>query len=90
MEQSLVRRCIDKDFESILSVINDGAKAYVGHIPSDCTHDPYMSGDDLVKEIASGVEFWACSSSEELIAVMGMQSVQDVVLIRHAYVRGKS
>jgi N-acetylglutamate synthase-like GNAT family acetyltransferase len=46
-----------------------------------------MTKEELRYEIADGVEFWAYEHEGELIGVMGVQQVQDVALIRHAYVR---
>jgi GNAT superfamily N-acetyltransferase len=46
-----------------------------------------MSREDLRREIESGVRFWGYHDNGELIGVMGIQDVQDVTLIRHAYVR---
>ncbi|MFQ5917488.1 MAG: GNAT family N-acetyltransferase, partial [Candidatus Binatia bacterium] len=34
-----------------------------------------------------GVEFWGFEEDGNLVGVMGIQHVQDVTLIRHAYVR---
>jgi N-acetylglutamate synthase-like GNAT family acetyltransferase len=39
------------------------------------------------QEIKSGVCFWGYDEEGELVGVMGIQDVQDVTLIRHAYVR---
>jgi GNAT superfamily N-acetyltransferase len=52
----MIRRCDDRDFDVIRTIINDGAQAYRGIIPT----------------------------------VMGIQAVEDVTLIRHAYVRTDS
>lgn len=87
MEQGLIRPCTDDDLEAIWEVINDGAQAYRGVIPPDRLHDPYMSKDHLRAEIADGVRFWACEKDGAIAAVMGNQQVEDVTLIRHAYVR---
>lgn len=83
----MIDRCNQDDFEAIYAIINDGAEAYRGTIPEDCWHDPFMSRDALRQEIASGVRFWGCRDGGELLGVMGIQDVQDVNLIRHAYVR---
>jgi len=45
-----------------------------------------MPKDELQHEIDSGVEFWGYNHRSELVGVMGIQLVQDVALIRHAYV----
>ncbi len=83
----MIRPCRDIDFEAIYSIINDAAEAYRGVIPADCWHVPYMSREELRQEIKSGVCFWGYDEGGELVGVMGIQDVQDVTLIRHAYVR---
>lgn len=83
----MIRQCTDNDFEAILEIINDAARAYKGVIPSDRWNDPYMPEEYLRHEIESGVAFWGYEENGELIGVMGIQDVQDVTLIRHAYVR---
>jgi GNAT superfamily N-acetyltransferase len=83
----MIRRCHAHDFELIFAIINDGARAYRGIIPQDCLHDPYMSREDLQHEIDQGVMFWGYEDAGTLVGVMGIQSVKDVTLIRHAYVR---
>jgi GNAT superfamily N-acetyltransferase len=75
---------------SICDVINDAAEAYRGVIPADRWHEPYMPLQDLRAEIAAGVEFWGIHRENNLIAVMGLQPVKDVALIRHAYTRTAS
>ena len=45
-----------------------------------------MSADELAREIDAGVEFWGYEDGGQLLGVMGVQSVEDVDLIRHAYV----
>jgi N-acetylglutamate synthase-like GNAT family acetyltransferase len=73
--------------ERIALVVNDGARAYQGHVPADCLRDPYMSMEELTSEIENGVMFWGCEEDGEPVGVMGLQEVKDVVLIRHAYVK---
>jgi GNAT superfamily N-acetyltransferase len=86
----MIRRCHARDFESIWAIINDGAQAYKGIIPADRWTEPYMSKEKLQHEIEDRVIFWGYEQAETLIAVMGIQQVQDVTLIRHAYVRTTS
>lgn len=86
----MIRVCGQEDFEEIWAIVNDGAKAYKGVIPQDCFHQPYMSKQELQKEIAAGVAFWGFEEDGALLGVMGIQSVQEVMLIRHAYVRSAS
>jgi GNAT superfamily N-acetyltransferase len=89
-EARMIRRCDDRDFETIWTIINDGAQAYKGIIPDDRWTDPYMSREKLQHEIDAGVAFWGYEDSGHLAGVMGIQEVQDVILIRHAYVRTSS
>jgi N-acetylglutamate synthase-like GNAT family acetyltransferase len=83
----MIRRCEERDFELIWAIINDGAQAYKGIIPVDRWTEPYMSREKLQHEIDDGVVFWGCEEAGTLAGVMGIQPVQDVTLIRHAYVR---
>ena len=83
----MIRRCEERDFELIWTIINDGAQAYKGIIPVDRWTEPYMSREKLQHEIDDGVVFWGCEEAGTLAGVMGIQPVQDVTLIRHAYVR---
>ncbi|HTZ57367.1 MAG TPA: GNAT family N-acetyltransferase [Acidobacteriaceae bacterium] len=83
----MIRRCSEQDFEPIWNIINDGAEAYRGTIPEDRFTTPYMSKEKLRHEIADGVMFWGYQDDAALTGVMGLQHVDDVTLIRHAYVR---
>jgi GNAT superfamily N-acetyltransferase len=80
----VIRRCSSP--AAIAAVVNAAAVAYRGVIPADRWHEPYMPVSEVEAEIAAGIEFWGFSSEGELLGVMGMQPVDDVVLIRHAYV----
>jgi len=82
-----IRRCNQEDFEEIYEIINDAAQAYKGVIPPDCWKEPYMSREELQREIESGIDFWGYEEGGRLIGVMGIQHVRDVTLIRHSYVR---
>lgn len=83
----MIRQCHDSDFATIHAIINDSAEAYKGVIPADCWNEPYMSEDELRTEMDEDVLFWGYEEEGELIGVMGIQHVQNVTLIRHAYVR---
>jgi len=83
----MIRPCEPRDFDAIYAIINDAAQAYKDVIPEDRWHDPYMPLEELRHEIAQGVRFWGYEEGGELIGVIGLQHVQDVSLIRHAYVR---
>jgi len=71
----------------MFEIINDAAGAYKEVIPADCWAEPYMSGDELRREIEDGVQFQGVVEAGRLVGVMGIQHVRDVSLIRHAYVR---
>lgn len=83
----MIRPCSAMDVPVILEIINDAAGAYRGVIPADCWAEPYMSEEELRREIDDGVQFWGVEEAGRLVGVMGIQHVRDVSLIRHAYVR---
>ena len=83
---SCIRPCRDHERAAIQAIVNAAAEAYRGVIPDDCWHEPYMDLRELDREIAGGIQFWGYEAEDALIAVMGIQSVVDVDLIRHAYV----
>lgn len=79
--------CSAADNDAILEIVNDAATSYRGAIPLDFSHEPYMSREQLDAELAAGVSFSGFREGGVLVAVMGIQHVSDVTLIRHAYVR---
>ena len=85
-----IRLAGQEDFDAILAVINDAAQAYRGVIPPDCWHEPYMSADELKREIEKQVVFWVLEEEGFLPSVMGLQDKGDVALVRHAYTRTES
>ena len=82
----MIRQCTDTDFATIRMIINDAAQAYHGIIPRDRWKEPCMSEDELRQEIVDGVVFWGYEEEGDLSGVMGLQDVEDMTLIRHAYV----
>jgi GNAT superfamily N-acetyltransferase len=83
--------CRPDDNLTILAIVNAAAERYRGAIPDDCWHEPYMSADELARDIGSGVAFYGCEDRHaQLVGIMGMQRVKDVTLVRHAYVRPTS
>lgn len=88
-DSQLISLCATEERPVIAEIINEAAQAYKGVIPADRWHEPYMSRADLDAEIARGVVFYGFREGGELVGVMGIQEVQDVTLIRHAYVRTK-
>ena len=74
-----------EDVSNILYVINNAALKYKEVIPDDCWHEPYMSEQELLNEFDSGVRMFGYEKDSVLVGVMGIQELQDVTLIRHAY-----
>lgn len=86
--EGIIRPCSPAEFAEIGVIVNDAARRYAGVIPADCYHEPYMPSAELQAEIDAGVRFWGyAGGGGELLGVMGIQDVEDVTLIRHAYVR---
>ena len=83
----IFRQCVDADFDSVYFIINEAAAAYDALIPPEHNVQPYMSRDEFRTELVAGVDFWGYEENGALRAVMGIQRVLDVVLIRHAYTR---
>jgi GNAT superfamily N-acetyltransferase len=81
-----IRPIRDDERAEALTIINDAAQRYHGVIPEDRWHEPYFSAEYLASEIESGVRFFGYEADGELLGVMGVQDVDDVTLIRHAYV----
>jgi GNAT superfamily N-acetyltransferase len=86
----MIRECNPAEFDDICAVINEAAAAYRGVIAADCWKEPYMSGEELRREAEDQVLFWGCFDGDQLLAVMGLQQVDDVALVRHAYTRPAS
>ena len=73
------------DTSKILHVINDASLRYKGIIPDNCSHEPYMSEQELIVEFSDGVHMFGYHQDNKLIGVIGFQKKKDVTLIRHAY-----
>ena len=83
----MIRALTDADRPEIFAVVNQAAEAYRGIIPPDRWKEPYMPESELAAEIAAGIAFSGWEDGDGLQGVMGVQPVEDVILIRHAYVR---
>jgi GNAT superfamily N-acetyltransferase len=81
----MIKECTKIDSSKILHVINDAAKKYKDIIPDDCWHEPYMSEQELIDEFNDEVRMYGYHDNNKLIGVIGIQEVQDIILIRHAY-----
>lgn len=86
----MIRLCTPADLEAVCDVINDASVAYRDAIPSDRLKHPYMPMRELREEIEAGVVFWGMFEESGPQAVMGLQHVADVALVRHAYTRTAS
>ncbi len=53
----MIRICTPDDLDFIYSVIADGSPKYRGIIPAGCWKEPYVSLEELISEISSGVIF---------------------------------
>ena len=73
------------DFSKILQIINEASLKYKGVIPDNCWNEPYMSEQELIGEFNDGVRMYGYHHNNILIGVIGVQEVEDVILIRHAY-----
>jgi GNAT superfamily N-acetyltransferase len=81
----MIRECTAGDADRIYLIINEAAKAYDGVIEADCYHQPYMPREELEREMQR-VTFHGWEAGGGLVGIMGLEPVQDVTLIRHAYV----
>ncbi len=54
----MIQQCKAEEFDEIYEVVNDAAAAYKGTIPPDRWKEPYMSKEELRREIDDGVKFW--------------------------------
>jgi len=85
----MICKLLPSDVDSVLRVVNDAAQAYKGVIPDDRWKEPYMSAEELKKEIEAGVRFYGWVEDDTLLGVMGIQHIKDTTLIRHSYVLTK-
>src|SRR5688572_26371805 len=83
----MIKKCDRQDFYTIYSIINDAVFTYHGIIANDGWHKPYMPVEELRRQIDEGVGFWKYTEAEKILGVIGIQLKEDVMLIRHLYVR---
>jgi GNAT superfamily N-acetyltransferase len=81
----MICKLSNTNIQEIITVINEAATAYKGKIPADRLKEPYMDIQELKEEFQSGVQFYGYMENDNLVAVMGIQPINDVTLIRHAY-----
>ncbi len=82
----MIRPVKSFEFDEVLRVINEAAKAYKGVIPQDRWKEPYMPPDELEEEIRSGVGFFGYEGETGLVGVAGIQPFEDTTLVRHTYI----
>jgi GNAT superfamily N-acetyltransferase len=71
--------------ERICRVINEAARAYQPIMPAGFDPDQYFTQADLEKDLHS-INFFGATHGANLVGVIGYQPLQDVALVRHAYV----
>ncbi len=84
---TMIQKYKNSDFDRLFEIINDAAQAYKGIIPEDRWHEPYMTPEELQREIDDGIVFWCMEEDGQLLGIMGIQDKEDVTLIRHAYIK---
>ena len=83
-----IKICDQNDEATILTIINESAKAYKGVIPADRYHEPYLPMNELRREMDE-MTFFAYEENGILVGVVGYQPVKEVTLVRHLYVLPK-
>jgi ribosomal protein S18 acetylase RimI-like enzyme len=83
----MIRKLLSTDFTAIYETINEAARVYKSAIPEDRWKEPYMQKSELCEEISLGVQFYGWITDNVLAGVMGIQTLKDVTLIRHSYIR---
>ncbi|AKG53754.1 hypothetical protein DGWBC_1099 [Dehalogenimonas sp. WBC-2] len=83
--QTAIQKLSDTDRQMILRIVNAAAERYGGVIPEDCYHEPYMTETELRREMQK-MTFYGTVQDGIITGVIGYQPVDDVTLIRHAYV----
>jgi GNAT superfamily N-acetyltransferase len=81
----MIKKLSLKDSNIIYKVINEAVRAYRGVIPEECYHEPYMSKEELHREIVN-MTFFGWEQGGKNIGVIGIQTVKDITLVRHTYV----
>lgn len=80
-----IRALTVSDRGAAVTVINTGAEWYREFLGTDEIHQPEMTLDEWMTE-ARRMTWYGAFEGEELVAVMGLEYVEDVALIRHVYV----
>ncbi len=81
-----IRPLTPGDRDAALAVINEAARWYREFLPPGEYHEPEMTPAGWEAE-ARRMTWFGAFAANVLVAVMGLEYVRDVVLLRHAYVR---
>ena len=81
----MIRSLSHADRDAALAVINIAARWYQEFLPPEDFHDPEMTPDQWEAE-ARRMTWYGAFAEGALVGVMGLESVRDATLIRHAYV----
>jgi RimJ/RimL family protein N-acetyltransferase len=73
------------DRATALGVINEAALWYAEFLPPGEQQGPEMTAEDFEAE-ARRMTWYGAFAAGQLVAVMGLEHVKDVALIRHGYV----
>jgi GNAT superfamily N-acetyltransferase len=73
------------DRDAALAVINEAAHWYAEFLPLDQRHEPEMTMEQFDAE-ARRMTWYGAFLEARLVAVMGLELVKDVALVRHGYV----
>ncbi len=75
-----------EEFLEVLKIINEAAKAYGTVLPPHVYKEPQMTFEEFLEE-AKRIKFYVAKVGSEIVGVMGYEYVDDVALIRHAYIK---
>ena len=75
-----------RNAEEIADVVNDGSRKYKGVIPEDRYHEPYMSVEEVRREMKR-MRFFGFRRNGNLLGVIGKEKLKDTTLIRHLYIK---
>lgn len=85
MKDLVIRALVAADRAAALHVINTSAQWYEEIVPGHDAHTPEMSAEQFDAEGAR-MQWHGAFSGGALVAVMGLESIGEVALIRHGYV----
>jgi len=85
MDTLTFRGLTPADRTAALAVINEAASWYEEFLPPEQMHGPEMAPEDFDAE-ARRMTWYGAFLPGQLVAVMGLEHVKDVALVRHAYV----